>query len=217
MGKRYNITLWESMCCKSPPVILGLAPARTRKTGGKRGWSERQLERGKQPPRPIPVMSNSPTPATRPADPERSPSLREWLFDALALGVAGFAVYHYRPDDALAGLVIFVGAYTLTHSLQGLNWQSLRAISEFLLILLTPIIHLITLMMAPAASVQGLVYTFLLPGIAEAYWLWQLWPAAGLPSHPLAMMCAAWLALLAIWIVAKTMVGGGRRVQLKSN
>ena len=71
--------------------------------------------------------------------------------------------------------------------------------------------------MAPAASVQGLVYTFLLPGIAQAYRFWQLWPATGLPSHPLAVMCAAWLALLAIWIVAKTMVGGGRAVRLKSN
>jgi hypothetical protein len=156
-------------------------------------------------------MTKAPTPATRPADP--GPSLREWLIDALALGIAGFAVYHYRPDDALGGLVIFVGAYTLTHSLQGLNWQSLRAISEFVLILLTPSIHLITLVMVPTASVQGLVYTFLLPGIAQAYWLWQSWPATGLPSHPLAVMCAAWLALLAIWIVAKTMVGGGRAVQ----
>jgi hypothetical protein len=157
------------------------------------------------------MMISNPTRAPLPAD--RSPSLREWLIDALALGVGGLAVYHYKPDDALAGLVIFVGAYTLTHSLQGLNWQSLRAISEFLLILLTPIIHLITLVMAPTASVQGLVYTFLLPGIAEAYWLWQLWPAAGLPSHPLAMMCAAWLTLLPIWIIAKTMVAGERTVR----
>jgi hypothetical protein len=174
-------------------------------------------ERGHPWPRPIPVMTESPTPATRSAEPARSYSLREWLIDALALGIASFTVYHYKPADALAGLIIFVGAYTLTHSLQGLNWQSLRAISEFLLILLTPIIHLITLMMAPAASVQGLVYTFLLPGIAQAYWLWQLWPATGLPSHPLALMCAAWLALLAIWIVAKTMVGGRRAVRHKLN
>jgi hypothetical protein len=171
------------------------------------------LERGHPWPRPIPVMTANRTPATHSTDPPRSYSLREWLIDALALGIAGLAVYHYRPTDALAGLIIFVGAYTLTHSLQGLNWQSLRTISEFLLILLTPIIHLITLVMAPAASVQGLVYTFLLPGIAQAYWLWQLWPATGLPSHPLAVMCAAWLALLAIWIVAKAMVGGGRTVR----
>jgi hypothetical protein len=166
------------------------------------------LERGHLWLRPIPVMTANTTPAPHPTEPARSYSLREWLIDALALGIAGLAVCHYKPADALAGLIIFVGAHTLTRSLQGLNWQSLRAISEFLLILLTPIIHLITLMMAPAASVQGLVYTFLLPGIAQAYWLWQSWPATGLPSHPLALMCAAWLALLAIWIVAKTMVGG---------
>jgi hypothetical protein len=157
------------------------------------------------------MMTANPTPATPPADPERGYSAREWLMDALALGVAGFAVYHYRPDGFLAGLIIFVGAYTLAHSLQGLNWQSLRVFSQALLILLTPMLHLIMLMMAPVGtSVQGLVATFLLPGIAQAYWLWELWPATGVPSHPLAVMCAAWLALLAIWIVAKTMVGGQR-------
>jgi TRAP-type C4-dicarboxylate transport system permease small subunit len=43
---------------------------------------------------------------------------------------------------------------------------------------------------------MGLVFTFLLPGIAQAYWLWQLWPATATWSHPLTVMCAAWLALV---------------------
>jgi hypothetical protein len=60
--------------------------------------------------------------------------------------------------------------------------------------------------MAPTASIQGLVYTFLLPGIAQAYWLWELWPATGIPSHPLAVMCAAWLALLGTWLLAKAIL-----------
>jgi len=158
-------------------------------------------------------MTDNATPTKPPADPERGYSLREWLIDALALGMGGLAVYHYKPEGFIGGLIIFVGAYTLTHSLQGLNWQSLRAISQFLLVLLTPMIHLGTLVMAPAASVQGLVYTFLLPGIAQAYWLWELWPVTGAPSHPLAVTCAAWLALLGIWIAAKTMLTGRRSPQ----
>ena len=87
-------------------------------------------------------------------------SLRAWLIDALALAAGSFAVYHYRPDGLAAGLIIFVGAYTLAHGLLGLNWQSLRATSQFLLVMLTPALHLVTIVMAPTASIQGLVYTF---------------------------------------------------------
>jgi len=160
------------------------------------------------------MMTQSATPADRPADPEHSYRLRAWVIDFLAIGVGGLAVYHYRPDGFLAGLIVFVGAYTLAHSLQGLNWQSIRVFSQALLILLTPLLHLGMLMMAPVGtSVQGLVATFLLPGIAQAYWLWELWPATGVPSHPLAVMCAAWLILLAIWIAAVTMTGGRRALQ----
>ena len=156
-------------------------------------------------------MTQAATPANRPADPERSYSLRAWLVDFLAIGIGALAVRHYRPDGFLAGLIVFVGAYTLAHSLQGLNWQSIRTISQALLVLLTPLLHLSMLMMAPVGtSIQGLVATFLLPGIAQAYWLWELWPATGLPSHPVAMMCAAWLALVAIWVAAVTMMGGWR-------
>ena len=161
-----------------------------------------------------PEMTTNPTTATRPADPERSYSRREWLIDFLAIGVGGLAAYHYRLDGFLAGLIIFVGAYTLAHSLLGLNWQSLRVFTQALLILLTPTLHLIMLMMAPVGtSVQGLAATFLLPGIAQAYWLWELWPATGVPSHPLAVMCAAWLVLLAIWTVAVAMLSGRRALQ----
>jgi energy-converting hydrogenase Eha subunit F len=58
-------------------------------------------------------------------------------------------------------------------------------------------------------------FTFLLPGIAQAYWLWELWPATATLSHP--------LALLAIWILAQMVLVGWRaphslrhhRVQMK--
>lgn len=159
-------------------------------------------------------MTQSATPAIRPADPARSYNLREWLIDFLAIGAGGLAIFQYRPDGFLAGLIVFVGAYTLAHSLQRLNWQSIRAISQALLVLLTPVLHLTMLMMAPVGtSVQSLVATLLLPGIAQAYWLWELWPATGYPSHPLAVMCAAWLAVLAIWIIAITMPGRRRALQ----
>ena len=167
-------------------------------------------------------MTESPTPANRPADPERGNSLRAWLIDALALGVGVLAVFYYQPDGVIAGLIVFVGAYTLTHSLQGLDWKLLAGICELLLVWLAPAIHLGTLMLVPTGtSATGLVFTFLLPGIAQAYWLWELWPATGAVSHPLTALCAAWLALVAIRIVAQIMLLGWlaplshHRVQMK--
>jgi len=70
----------------------------------------------------------------------------------------------------------------------------------------------LTLLTAPA-SFTGLVFTFLLPGIAQAYWLWELWPAMGALSHPLTAMCAAWLALLSVWILARMMLASGPELQ----
>ena len=168
-------------------------------------------ERGRRLRRRIAAMTENPEPENRPGDPERRNTLREWLIDALALGVGALAVLHYRPEGFAAGLVVFVGAYTLTHSLQGLNWKLLAGICEVLLVWLAPVIHLGTLMMVPTGtSAMGLVFTFLLPGIAQAYWLWELWPATDTLSHPLALLCAAWLALLGIRVVAQIMLVGWR-------
>jgi hypothetical protein len=167
-------------------------------------------------------MTENADPESRPADPERGNSLRAWLIDALALGMGALAVFHYQPEGFVAGLIVFVGAYTLTHSMQGLNWIWLAGICELLLVWLAPVIHLGTLMMVPTGtSATGLVFTFLLPGIAQAYWLWELWPATAAVSHPLTVLCAAWLALLAIRIVAQIMLVGWRaphshhRVQMR--
>ena len=133
--------------------------------------------------------------------------LREWLIDALALVVGASAVLYYQPEGFIAGLIVFVGAYTLTHSLQRLNWKWLAGICELLLIFLAPVLHLGTLMMVPVGtSVTGLVFTFLLPGIAQTYWVWEWWSATGTVSQPLTVLCAAWLALLAIRIVTQIML-----------
>ena len=96
----------------------------------------------------------------------------------------------------VVGLLVFVGAYTITNQLQAVNSKSLAGICQILLTWLAIVIHLTTLMTAPT-SFTGLVLTFLLPGIAQAYWLLELWPATGALSHPLTAMCSAWLALLA--------------------
>lgn len=156
-------------------------------------------------------MTENSTPENRSAVPERRYTLREWLIDALALGAGGFAIFYLKPDGFVATIIIFVGAYTLTHSLQGLNWVLLAGISEVLLAWLAPVIHLGTLMMVPTGtSATGLVFTFLLPGIAQAYWLWELWPATATLSHLLTLLCAAWLALLAIRILAQMVLVGWR-------
>ena len=169
-------------------------------------------------------MTENPNPEKRPADPERGNSLRAWLIDGLAIAMGALAVFHYQPEGFVAGLIVFVGAYTLTHSLHGLNWVLLAGICELLLVWLAPVIHLGTLMMVPTGtSATGLVFTFLLPGIAQAYWMWELWPATGAVSHPLTVMCAAWLALLGIRILAQIIRVGWRaphalthhRVQMK--
>jgi hypothetical protein len=116
--------------------------------------------------------------------------------------------FPYKPEGFAAGLIGFVGAYTLTHSLQGLNWKLLAGICEILLVWLAPVIHLGTLMMVPTGtSAMG---TFLLPGIAQAYWLWELWPATGTLSHPLALLCAVWPALLGIRVLAQIILVGWR-------
>jgi hypothetical protein len=148
-------------------------------------------------------MSNHPHREENTASAKSGHDLGAWIYDALALGMGALAVFHYRPDGFIAGLIVFLGAYTLAHSLQNLNWQSLRGVSELLLCVLGVLIHLTTLLTAPA-SFTGLVFTFLLPGVAQAYWLWELWPSTGAWSHPLATMCAAWLALFGVWLLART-------------
>jgi hypothetical protein len=151
------------------------------------------------------MMIEKPIPENHTSDAEAGYSLRAWLIDGLAIGMGALAVFYYRPDGFIPGLIIFVGAYTLTHSLQQTNWQSLRGLSRFLLCTLGVLIHFFTLLTAPT-SITGLVFTFLLPGIAQAYWLWELWPATSALTHPLILMCAAWIALLGVWILARMML-----------
>ena len=159
------------------------------------------------------AMTGNSKPANHLSDPERRRETTfAWLIDALALAAGLLAVFHYKPDGILAGIIIFVGAYTLAHSLQHLNWAFLGTISGFLLAPLAAVIHPYTLVSAPAGF-TGLVFTFLLPGIAQVYWIWAKWATTGTLPHPLTLMCAAWLALLGLAVLAQRMVVDGRPAQ----
>ncbi len=93
-----------------------------------------------------------------------------------------------------------------------INYEFLTSACVVLLILLSVAIHLITLLVAPS-SFTGLVATLLLPGIAEAYWIWAIWAATGTLSQPLTQLCAAWVALLGIWFLANYMFVNQRPLQ----
>ncbi|WOH67179.1 hypothetical protein [Bradyrhizobium sp. BWA-3-5] len=67
------------------------------------------------------MMTVNPTSANLPADPEPRRTLREWLVDVLALIMGGLAVLYYKPDGFVVGLLVFVGAYTITNQLQAVN------------------------------------------------------------------------------------------------
>jgi len=60
-------------------------------------------------------MTENSNPEKRPGDLERGhDKTREWLIDALALGMGALAVFHYKPESMVATIIVFVGAYTIT-------------------------------------------------------------------------------------------------------
>jgi hypothetical protein len=120
---------------------------------------------------------------------------REWIIDALSLAMAGLAVSHYKPDDALATIIVFAGAYFVARPLVGLLW----AITPILLVALSMMIYLCSIALAPS-SVPAMLAALFLPGIAQAYWIWAWWPATGNLMHPLTLSCLVWLVLLGITV-----------------
>lgn len=85
-----------------------------------------------------------------------------------------------------------------------MTWKLLWAICDMLLAALAVVIYAATLLVA-STGVPGLVLTMFLPVIAQAYWIWAGWTATGVLFSPLALLCAGWLILLGIRIVAKRM------------
>ncbi len=153
----------------------------------------------------------------------RHEKTRELLVDALSFTVAMLAASHFQPEGVLAFVGVIWGAMAATHLLAGwllnrrmkerkINYEFLTSACVVLLILLSVAIHLITLLVAPS-SFTGLVATLLLPGIAEAYWIWAIWAATGTLSQPLTQLCAAWVVLLGIWFLANFIFANQRPLQ----
>ncbi|WP_426528769.1 hypothetical protein [Bradyrhizobium sp. McL0615] len=65
-------------------------------------------------------------------------------------------------------------------------------------------------MMVPTGtSATGLVFTVLLPGITQTYWALGIVAGDGHLVSPLALLCAMWLALLAIRIRRRSYSSAG--------
>jgi hypothetical protein len=120
---------------------------------------------------------------------------REFLIDALSMATAVLAVSHYKPESMLATIIVFVGAYVVAKVLVEYLWS----ISGSLFCLLSAAIYVSTLVMA-LNSLPAMLLSVFLPGIAQAYWIWAMWPATGTLFHPLTLSCVAWLTLLGITI-----------------
>jgi hypothetical protein len=123
---------------------------------------------------------------------------REWSVHTLSFGAAWLAVSHYNPDSVIATIVVFIGAYAVAHYLGDVIWLT----SLTWLLLLTMLIYVCTFFYASGhlTLLTALLLTMLLPGIAQAYVIWNLWPATSSLMHPLTLFCAAWLLLLAVYI-----------------
>jgi len=121
------------------------------------------------------------------------------------------AVFHYKPEGAVAEIIVFVGAYVLTKLLSELLWSTL----PIWLIVLSALIYMYTLNIALQGSIPGVVLTMFLPAIAQAYWIWALWAATGTLFHPLTILCVAWLILLGIWIFAQDIIANWCRPRSK--
>jgi hypothetical protein len=141
-------------------------------------------------------------------DPEKPPEdierrhdkAREFLIDALSLAMGTLAVFHYEPKGTLAGVIAFAGGYVIAKLLVELLWSC----SGALLGVLSVLIYMATLVMA-LSSLPAMLLSALLPGIAQAYWIWALWPATGSLFHPLTLSCVAWLILLGITIFKRNL------------
>jgi hypothetical protein len=152
---------------------------------------------------------------TEKANPEKRPGelarwrdkARELLIDVLFFGVAVLAGLYFEPQGIIAHIVVFGGAFIAVVLLHPLLW----ALCTPLLWGLSAVIHLFTISLA--ISVPAKVLTMFLPLIAEAYWIWALWPVTGTLVHPLTLMCVAWLALLAILVLGWNAFADRRRPQ----
>jgi hypothetical protein len=143
-------------------------------------------------------MNESGQPEKRPSDLERRhPKVREWVLHTLAVAMAFAAVQHYKPEGIVAIPIVFVGAYVVAKLIGDVFWLS----SAVWLGLISVLILVCTLSVAfTSLPLLAAVLLTILPGIGQAYLMWALWPATSALSHPLTLLSAVWLLLLAITI-----------------
>jgi hypothetical protein len=123
----------------------------------------------------------------------RHGKVREWLIDAVSVGLAALAVSHYKPDGTLAEIIVFAGGYAVARFLTVM----LSALSGVLFCALSLMIYLYTVALS-LSSLPAMPLALFLPVIAQGYWIWALWLETGSLFHPLTLASAAWLILLGI-------------------
>lgn len=123
---------------------------------------------------------------------------RGWAVDGFALLTAAIVAARYEPNGFLVVLVVFAAVYVATRVVGEVFWRS----SLTWLYLLTGLIVISTLVHALGTMqlLPALLLTLFLPGIAQAYLIWELWPATSSLLHPIPFLCLAWLITLAIWV-----------------
>lgn len=131
----------------------------------------------------------------------RHDKMRQWLIDALSLATAVSAVFHYNPDSMLAAIIVFAGAYVVANPI----WLFVCMTSGIILGFLSALLYLSGLVMA-LSSLPAMLLSAFLPGIAQAYWIWALWPATCNWLHPLTLGCTVWLIAFAIWMSEQKML-----------
>jgi hypothetical protein len=138
--------------------------------------------------------------------PEKCPSDRfrdrtgEFLVEALSLTMGVLAVYWCKPEGMVAGIIIFGVAYFVADFLHPIFW----ALLPTLLGLLGAVVVLHTISLASQSGIPAMVAAMFLPVVAQAYWVWVQWADTGTLFHALPLLCAAWLILLGLWFLTRT-------------
>jgi len=146
---------------------------------------------------PFPMSENRSIEASADKCVRRDDLAREWAVDCFALITAAVVTTHHGMNGFLAILVVFIGAYVVARALGDIFWRSSLTWLWLLtgMILISTLVHALgTMQLLPA-----LLLTLFLPGIAQGYLIWALWPATSNLLHPLPFLCLAWLITLAIW------------------
>lgn len=127
----------------------------------------------------------------------RYETAREWTVHALSFTVAALIASHYSQDGVVMTVVVFIGGYAVTHYVGDVIW--LTSLSWLMLLTMLIFICTFTHAFSHYPLLPALLMTMFLPGFAQAYMIWDLWPATSSLLHPLPLLCLAWLAMLGIW------------------